>query len=203
MDCLDSRERIEKELDALIRDNQLACTDLGGRLVAALPFIHEQETMLAQWFAQGAEEILRTDIPALDTVLERVCPSINAKQEQAVRTALTRRISLISGGAGVGKSFCVSAIAAAGEELGLDVALTAPTGKAAKRIEELSSREAKTIHRLLGYDGSAFAKGPDDPIEADLLIVDEVSTTDVSLAWHLFQAIDLKRTAVVLVGDHN
>ena len=203
MDCLDSRERIEKELDALIREGQLACADLGGRLVAALPFIHEQETMLAQWFAQGAEEVARVDVPDLDTVLERVCPSLNAKQEQAVRTALTRRISLISGGAGVGKSFCVSAIAAASEELGLDVALTAPTGKAAKRIEELSSREAKTIHRLLGYDGSAFAKGPDDPIEADLLIVDEVSMTDVSLTWHLFQAIDLKRTAVVLVGDHN
>lgn len=203
MDCLDSRERIEKELDTLIREGQLACVDLGGRLVAALPFIHEQETMLAQWFAQGAEEVARVDVPDLDTVLERVCPSLNAKQAQAVRTALTRRISLISGGAGVGKSFCVSAIAAAGEELGLDVALTAPTGKAAKRIEELSSREAKTIHRLLGYDGSAFAKGPDDPIEADLLIVDEVSMTDVSLAWHLFRAINLERTAVVLVGDHN
>lgn len=115
MDCLDSRERIEKELDALIREGQLACADLGGRLVAALPFLHEQETMLAQWFAQGAEEVARVDVPDLDTVLERVCPSLNAKQAQAVRTALTRRISLISGGAGVGKSFCVSAIAAVGE----------------------------------------------------------------------------------------
>jgi exodeoxyribonuclease V alpha subunit len=83
------------------------------------------------------------------------------------------------------------------------VTLTAPTGKAAKRIEELSGREAKTIHRLLGYDGRTFAKGPDDPIDADVLILDELSMVDVTLAWRLFRALDLSRTSVILVGDHN
>ncbi|MCL4553263.1 MAG: ATP-dependent RecD-like DNA helicase [Candidatus Marsarchaeota archaeon] len=60
--------------------------------------------------------------------------------------------------------------------------------------------EAKTIHRLLGYDGVSFS---DEKIEAHVIIVDEVSMVDIPLAWHLFKAIDLSRTAVVLVGDHN
>jgi exodeoxyribonuclease V alpha subunit len=83
------------------------------------------------------------------------------------------------------------------------VALAAPTGKAAKRIEQVVGREAFTIHRLLGYKGEQFSRGIDDPIDADVLIVDEVSMVDVSLAWHLFRAINFTRTAVVLVGDHN
>jgi len=176
---------------------------MGGRVVAALPFIHEQESALATFFECGAEEQRRVAPRELDAIIERACPTLNTKQDQAVRMALTHRISLISGGAGVGKSFCVSVINGICEDLGLEVALTAPTGKAAKRLEELSGREAKTIHRLLGYDGASFAKGPDDPIEADVLVVDEASMVDVTLAWHLFQAVDLSRTSVVLVGDHN
>ena len=203
MDCLDSRERIEAELNGLIREKALRCIDMGGRVVAALPFIHEHESALAGFFERGAEEVRRVESKELGKIIARACPTLNEKQEHAIRTALTRRISLISGGAGVGKSFCVSVIDAICETLELKVALTAPTGKAARRLEELSGRDAKTIHRLLGYDGSAFAKGPDNPIDADVLVVDEFSMVDVPLAWHLFEAVDLSRTTVLLVGDHN
>ena len=79
----------------------------------------------------------------------------------------------------------------------------APTGKAARRLEALGGGNAMTIHRLLGYNGREYAKGPDNPIDADVLIIDEFSMTDVTLAWRLFRAIDLSRTSVVLVGDHN
>ncbi len=88
-------------------------------------------------------------------------------------------------------------------EQGLRVILAAPTGKAAKRLEQVVGHQAGTIHRLLGFNGKDYARGPDDPIDADVIIVDEVSMVDVPLAWHLFQSIDLERTAVVLVGDHN
>lgn len=203
MDCLDSRERIEVGLNGLTREKALCCVDMGGRVVVALPAIHKQESTLARIFEQGNEAVQHIAPLELDAIIERACPTLNAKQSQAIRTALTQRISLISGGAGVGKSFCVSIIESICEELELEIALTAPTGKAAKRLEELSGREAKTIHRLLGYDGKTFAKGPDDTIDADVLIVDEVSMVDVTLAWHLFQAIDLTRTSVMLVGDHN
>ncbi len=110
---------------------------------------------------------------------------------------------MISGGAGSGKSYTVAALTKIYGEEDLRVVLAAPTGKAAQRIEELSGRRASTIHRLLGFDGKSFARGPEDPIIADVVIVDEVSMVDVPLAWHLFRSIHLERTAVVLVGDHN
>ncbi len=203
MDCLDSRERIERELDHLIGNESLECHDLGGRVGIALPSIYRQESQLALWFERGREEVFRVGPIEMDKLIARYGSTLNEKQEQAVRNALRYRVSLISGGAGVGKSFCVSVIEAICRNLGLDVTLTAPTGKAAKRIEELSGCEAKTIHRLLGYDGRTFAKGPDDPIETDVLIVDELSMVDVTLAWRLFRALDLSRTSVILVGDHN
>jgi len=205
MDCLDSRERIERELDTLLREKRLDCVDLGGRVVIALPFIHKMERDLAEVFAQASLENPHFD-PQVDlTDLEGQYDlgALNDRQCEAVVTALSSRISLISGGAGTGKTYTVSTIHRICESHNLKVVLTAPTGKAARRMQETSGREATTIHRLLGYNGKAFSKGPNNLLDADLVIVDEFSMTDVSLAWHLFQALDLDQTSVVLVGDHN
>ena len=81
--------------------------------------------------------------------------------------------------------------------------LAAPTGKAAKRLEQVVGHEASTIHRLLGFNGNTYSRDALNPIEADILVIDEVSMVDVPLAWRLFQAVDREKTAVVLVGDHN
>jgi exodeoxyribonuclease V alpha subunit len=204
MDCLDSRERIEKELDVLIDTERLACNDLGGRFVVSLPNMHQMESDLARWFG-GAHESnpAFAHVDDIDGMIARTGASLNARQRDAVHQALSSRISVISGGAGTGKTYTVSTLTAICDDLDLSVELTAPTGKAARRLEESSGRGAMTIHRLLGYDGRTFAKGPDDVVDADLLIVDEVSMVDVPLAWHLFRSLDLVRTAVVLVGDHN
>ncbi|HOZ49060.1 MAG TPA: AAA family ATPase [Candidatus Hydrogenedentes bacterium] len=204
MDCLDSRERIEKELDGLIDTERLACIDLGGRFVISLPVIHQMETDLARWFGEAHESNTSfAHIDDIEEVIARTGASLNARQREAVQQVLSSRISLISGGAGTGKTYTVSTLTAICDDHDLAVVLAAPTGKAAKRLEEASGRSATTIHRLLGYDGRSFAKGPDDVVDADLLIVDEVSMVDVPLAWHLFRSLDLTRTAVVLVGDHN
>ena len=120
-----------------------------------------------------------------------------------MRSALQYSISLISGGAGSGKSYTISVINTICEESDLEVVLAAPTGKAAKRLEEVSGRSGTTIHRLLGYDGKGFSRSKENPIDADVLVVDEFSMVDVPLAWHLFEAVDLSRTTVLLVGDHN
>jgi exodeoxyribonuclease V alpha subunit len=204
MDCLDSRERIEKELDGLVDSGKLACNDLGGRFVVSLPNMHQMESDLARWFG-GAHESnpAFAHVDDIDGMIARTGASLNARQRDAVHQALSSRISVISGGAGTGKTYTVSTLTAICDDLDLSVELTAPTGKAARRLEESSGRGAMTIHRLLGYDGRTFAKGPDDVVDADLLIVDEVSMVDVPLAWHLFRSLDLVRTAVVLVGDHN
>jgi exodeoxyribonuclease V alpha subunit len=109
----------------------------------------------------------------------------------------------MTGGAGSGKTYAVSTIASIAERLELKIVLAAPTGKAAKRLEEVVGHEASTIHRLLGFNGNTYSRDALNPIEADILVVDEVSMVDIALAWRLFQAVDRTRTAVVLVGDHN
>lgn len=202
MDVTDSRDRIEATLDALIEDGSLSCVSLGGRFLVALPHIVEMEQDLAEVFTtrlgQNRHFVGTTALPndASDAKL-------NPAQRRAVELALAYNLVLVSGAAGSGKSFAIGAITKLYEQRGKRVALAAPTGKAAKRIEEVAGRSASTIHRLLGYKGKNFSRGIDDPIDADVLIVDEVSMVDIPLAWHLFRAIDFARTAVVLVGDHN
>ena len=204
MDSLDSRECIEKHLDNLIDEHALTCYSADSRFLVAKPAIRRMEEDLAGVFAGGKKPSpCFGDGSDLHAELKRIAPRLNPKQLEAAINAATHSISLISGGAGSGKTFTTAAITRLCDEHELRVVLCAPTGKAAKRMEEATGREASTIHRLLGFNGKTYARDSENPIAADVLIVDEVSMVDVSLAWHLFQAIDLEHTSVVLVGDHN
>ena len=206
MDCLDSRERIEKALDDLIESGDLSCYTADNRFLVAMPEIRRMEEELAQVFRQGARPnpcFMELDDDGMRKTISSAVSGLNRDQYRAVATALKHTISLVTGGAGSGKTFTISALVGICQEHDLSVVLAAPTGKAAKRMEEVVGIDAMTIHRLLGYDGRSFERTADRPIDTDVLIVDEVSMVDVPLAWHLFQAIDLERTTVVLVGDHN
>ncbi len=202
MDTPDSRERIEQALDGLIQDGTLACPSIGGRFLVAQPRMHQMERDLADVFTarQKPNPHFAADI---EDALAGAFAELNDAQRRALLAAARHNLVLVSGGAGSGKTFSIAAIHKLYEARGLNVVLAAPTGKAAKRIEQVVGREAFTLHRLLGFNGKTFQHGPDEPIRADVIIVDEVSMVDVPLAWHFFRAIDLDRTAVVLVGDHN
>jgi exodeoxyribonuclease V alpha subunit len=199
LDNLDSRELIERQLEALIGEKRLVCCPY-ERLVVADPEIHAMEEFLAGVFRRAG---------ARNPHWEDVNPSwgyfdkLNPDQRAAVKNAFEYSISLMTGGAGSGKTFTVRALIDACEDPGLTYALAAPTGKAAKRLEQSAKRPARTVHRLLGFNGQTFAKGPEDKIDVDFLVIDEVSMVDVPLMYRLFQAVDLDRTAVLLVGDHN
>jgi exodeoxyribonuclease V alpha subunit len=199
LDNLDSRELIEHQLEDLIGAKRLVCCPY-ERLVVADPAIHEMEEFLASVFKRAGEPNPHGGgvVPAW-AFFER----LNADQRRALRNAFSFSISLMTGGAGSGKTFSVKSLMGACEDLGLSYELAAPTGKAAKRLEQSVKQKAQTVHRLLGFNGKTFAKGTDDKIEADFLVVDEVSMVDVPLMYQLFRAIDLRRTAVLLVGDHN
>ena len=204
MDALASRALIEQSLKSLIDGGALTCAAHSSRFLVARPDIRRMEEDLAKTLAQGKAPNPHFPEPEeLPDLIDELAPTLLPGQHEAVLTALSHTVTLISGGAGSGKSYTVAELTKIYEEEDLRVVLAAPTGKAAQRIEELSGRRASTIHRLLGFDGKSFARGPDDPIIADVVIVDEVSMVDVPLAWHLFRSIDLERTAVVLVGDHN
>ena len=203
MDVHDSRRRIEETLDALIVDGTLACVSLGGRFLVAQPRIHQMECELAQVFTgqrRPNPHFVEADIERL---VAAEAGNLNQSQLRGLDAAARHNMVLVGGPAGAGKTRLVAAIAELYERRALDVVLAAPTGKAAKRIEQVVGRKAFTLHRLLGFNGRAFTAGPDEPINADVVIVDEVSMVDVPLAWQLFRAVDLEKTCVVLVGDHN
>ncbi len=125
-----------------------------------------------------------------------------AMQWHAVQRAVDGRLSILTGGPGVGKTATLRTLVDVLRERRLRAVLCAPTGKAARRMSEATGAEASTIHRLLGWQpGQGFVHGPGDPIPGcDVLIVDEVSMLDVRLAGVLFGAVGA-RTHVVLVGD--
>jgi exodeoxyribonuclease V alpha subunit len=200
LDNLDSRELIERQLEDLIGAKRLVCCPY-ERLVVADPAIHEMEEFLAGIFRRAWEP--NPNRPAGIPEDAYFGPPLNDDQRAAARNAFRFSISLMTGGAGTGKTFTIESVITAAEDLGLSYEMAAPTGKAAKRLEQSVKRPAKTVHRLLGFNGKEFAKGPDDKLEADLLVIDEVSMVDVPLMYRLFRAIDLSRTAVLLVGDHN
>ncbi len=203
MDVADSREQIEQALDGVVDDGALACVSLGGRFLIAQPHIHRMERDLAEVFTTRRRPNPHFPEADVEPVVAAAGAKLNEPQRRALLAAARHNLVLVSGGAGSGKTFTVAAITRLYEERGLNVVLAAPTGKAAKRIEQVVGREALTLHRLLGFNGKVFTAGPEAPIQADVVIIDEVSMVDVPLAWHLFRALDLEKTCVVLVGDHN
>ena len=139
--------------------------------------------------------------PASDAAAPRV--ALTPQQMQAVQAALTCRVTVLTGGPGTGKTTCTRSIIRLAEAAGARVVLTSPTGRAAKRLSETTGRPAKTIHRLLEFkpaEGFAFQRNEENPLEADLVIVDEASMLDLLLTNHLLKAIPAG-AHLLLVGD--
>jgi len=127
--------------------------------------------------------------------------ALSVKQQEAVRTALTHKVCVLTGGPGTGKTTTVRTIIEMLERHRRSYALASPTGRAAKRLAETTDRPAKTIHRMLGYaPGQGFKYNEDNPLDVDMLIVDEASMLDILLTNHLLKAL-LPSTHLLLVGD--
>lgn len=134
---------------------------------------------------------------------------LDLQQKSAVEKAMTEGILIVTGGPGTGKTTTINLMIRCFEMLEMEIALAAPTGRAAKRMTEATGHEAKTIHRLLELNGGIedgdhyrFDKNEENPIEADVIIVDEMSMVDISLMYALLKAI-LPGTRLILVGDSN
>ena len=128
--------------------------------------------------------------------------TLSAQQRAAVRDSIDRKVMVITGGPGTGKTTIIKAVIAAQHKLGHRTLLAAPTGRAAKRMSEATGHEAKTLHRLLEFspkDGG-FKRDEENTLEADAVIVDEASMVDTTLMYYLLKAVPLSAT-LILVGD--
>lgn len=138
---------------------------------------------------------------ALAWLADRTGAELAPEQEAAVRLALTRKVAVLTGGPGCGKSFTVRSVVELARAKKAKVLLAAPTGRAAKRLAELTGAEASTVHRLLELKpGGDAAYDRDRPLDADLVVVDEASMLDVLLANKLVKAV-APGAHLLLVGD--
>lgn len=155
---------------------------------------------------KNAKSTLRAvDMPkALDWVEKTLHLQLAEAQKVAVAKALSEKVLIITGGPGTGKSTITKAILALSSKLTSKIVLAAPTGRAAKRMTEITKKEAQTLHALLKFDfkTARFTHNKDNPITCDLIIIDEASMIDTALAASLLSAIP-SHARVLIVGDVN
>ncbi|MGZ4572442.1 MAG: AAA family ATPase [Blastococcus sp.] len=157
------------------------------------------EEAVAEGIARLAASAERIADPAS---VRTVAKGLDKAQQAAVAQVLGAGVSLLTGGPGTGKSRTVAAVVKLLRAKGTDIALAAPTGRAAKRLEELTDHPAVTVHRLLGAQGTSggFARNEEWPLDADVIVVDEASMLDVELTAALLEACP-DGTHLLLVGD--
>ena len=203
-------EIIDSCIMDLVYDQKLHVEgDRNNQCIYLIPYYLSENGVCKQIIKLSQSEFEDIDID-IEKEIEVIEKEDNIKlatnQLLAVKEAINSGVIVITGGPGTGKTTTINTIIKIFENNGKQVLLAAPTGRAAKRMSETSNKEAKTIHRLLemGYatdsEELTFFKDEEDPIKADVIILDEVSMVDVLLMYNLLKAIK-PGTRVLLVGD--
>ena len=204
------KELIFEHISSLQLDRQISIekTQSGNIVFLNSYYYAEQYTAKKLLELSFFEEQNKNDY---DKIIKQIEKTENIKfakkQKDAIKLAMTKGVLVITGGPGTGKTTTIKTIIKLLKEENYEIELAAPTGRAAKRITETTDMEAQTIHRLLGINFVAddkkrqtFEKNEDNPIEADVIIIDESSMIDILLMNNLLKAIALG-TRLILVGD--
>lgn len=202
-------DTIHTAVDELMAANQIVAEALGPdsqTRALYLKELHQAETGLAnrlKALLSVPQQPVKIDPEQIVAeVQKKLAINLSAEQLNVLEQIFSHRISIITGGPGTGKTTLLRSITAVFESLGKSVELAAPTGRAARRLADVTRRKAKTIHRLLGYsfrDGQ-FIRNQDNPLDADALIVDEASMVDTVLMYNFLKAVP-PSAVLVLVGD--
>ena len=204
-------EEVRAVLKAALAAEKLAVEEVGAETLIYPPWLYRAEKRTAEilFFLQQKAAVLPAEkAAAIVSDWEQAAEiTLAAEQKEAVAAVLDHAVFVLTGGPGTGKTTVVRGMIAVLESQGQTVLLGAPTGRAAKRLSEATGRKAETVHRLLGAQGGTaadgsplFEKDADDPLDADAIILDEVSMMDIVLMEHFLEAVP-EGARVILVGD--
>ncbi len=200
------RSEFSKALDSLDKQKLVIIEKRGDDEAVYLPFYHKAEEETASFLYSLVSFPCLTPDFNIDEAIARIERDshlqFSSKQRFAISESLLKKLLVITGGPGTGKTTIIKAITDIFHQWGRRVLLAAPTGRASKRLSEATGREAKTIHRTLEYipKVGAFRRNENHPLKGDALIIDEFSMVDLPLAYHLLKAVP-KRMRLILVGD--
>ena len=200
---------IQNSVEELVSTHQLVRATLAGITVVYLPALYDAEEYITQRLLECAS--ITFSLPKnLDKLITAVAKesgiSYSTQQKQAIRAAVASGVLLITGGPGTGKTTIMKGLLSVLEKMELSYVMAAPTGRAAKRLTEVTGEDASTIHRLLectidpATGDMVFLRDEANPLKTDVVIVDEMSMVDVLLLHSLLQAIP-KGKRLIFVGD--
>lgn len=208
-------EAIRAQVQNLHMDHKVVVKKTGDELeVYAFSYYYAElncARMLRELNVLMESELLDSEEKRIETILQRILKEqgleLDELQKNAVLECVKHGIMILSGGPGTGKTTTINTIIRYFDEEGMDILLAAPTGRAAKRMAEATGYEARTIHRMLEINGgmedesrARFERNGENPLEADVVIIDEMSMVDIYLFQSLLEAVSVG-TRLILVGD--
>ena len=207
-----SSELIYENLVEMAFEGEVQLNTLKGQTVVYLYAYYFAEQRVCRNIAGLVHASLKSLSVDIDSMIKMTCGqtgiTLSEQQSEAVKSSLTGGVSVITGGPGTGKTTIINTLINIFEQSGFKTAIAAPTGRAAKRITETSGHYASTVHRLLEYyhaadeDTMRFGKNSEDPLDYDVVIVDEASMIDLMLMQGLTDALK-EGTQLILVGDYD
>ena len=197
---------LETALATLAREDRILIEDLPEIKAVYLTPLHVAEANVARrlkTLIASPKQALQIDVEkAIEWVQSISRIDLAATQKLALRKTISGKVVVLTGGPGTGKTTLINSLVKILEKKGQRIVLASPTGRAAKRLSEVTGKEAKTIHRLLEFSPKegGFKRNEDNPLDADLVVIDEASMVDILLMNQLLKAIPLTAT-LLLVGD--
>jgi exodeoxyribonuclease V alpha subunit len=199
-------ELIQDVLEDLINEKMIITEQIEGGTAVYLPFFFQAQEDVVQSLYNLSQAPLPPPSFDVDKSIKKVEKDLaiqfSSAQCLAIKESLYKKMLVITGGPGTGKTTIIKAIVDIFQEWGRKVLLAAPTGRAAKRLSEAAHKEAKTIHRTLEFNPKAgtFRRGEELPLSGEALVVDEFSMVDLPLMFHLLKAVP-QSMRLILVGD--
>jgi exodeoxyribonuclease V alpha subunit len=201
-----NRDVLETALTTLVEQRRVVVDEQQDNRAVYLTPLHVAEVNVArrlETLINSPRQLIQIDVEmAMQWVQRAIGIELAEMQKEAIRKVIASKVLVLTGGPGTGKTTLLNCLIRILEKKGQHILLASPTGRAARRLAEVTGREAKTIHRLLEYSPSegGFKRNEENPLEADLVIIDEASMVDILLMNHLLKAVPPTAT-LLLVGD--